>query len=351
MELTKRPAALLRCFRLVLAVSFTLGAFGVAHALNLSIGYVVDSSGSMEGDKLTAAKKAVEASIRALTGSGSLQDQGIEACLFNFGGCGNCPLRVGLTQNAQDILNGLNFAANGGTPLAFSIQKAGEYLQLNGTGIKGKLIILSDGGESCQGDPIQAAKAISSREQGIEMFPANWHLSNLPNQQQRMVVLKKVLIYLRKSADELERINPANHNIALFRKYANEAWKASLYYKKKSAISSSAVASCSFLGNMTLYEHFFAMLAFSKTDLTRTDADLGEAASTLLHELHHKLGYGEFASFVLQVNSFDDLKVSQGSFQRVNALGILGRMGCTQNPDGTWTQPGWVDERYYWIWN
>ncbi|MBT3259330.1 MAG: VWA domain-containing protein [Deltaproteobacteria bacterium] len=333
------------------AILLILGWAGTAQALNLSIAFVVDSSGSMKGEKLVAAKKAVRAGVQALSSSGTLKDQGIEICLFNFGGCGKCERRVGLTQDPQKIIGGLNFGASGSTPLAYAIKKAGEYLQLNGTGFKGKLIVLSDGGESCRGNPIQAAQNINRQEQGVQMFPPNWHFSNLPNAKNRKVVLKKVVVYLRKRADELERTNPADPNIALFRKYADEAWKAPLYYQKKSMLSSSAVASCSRLGNMTLYEQFFSMGAFNKTDLTRADADLGEAASTLIHELHHKLGFGEWAAFVLQVKTFNDLKVSKSSFQRVNALGQLRRMGAVQKPDGTWTYPGWFDSRYYWLWN
>ncbi len=123
--------------------------------LNLSIVFVVDASGSMSGSKLSAAKNAVRNTV-----SGLKTDLGVEMALFVFSGCGSCRMLQGFTQDPNAITSKLNFSAGGGTPIAYSLKKASNYLRQNGSGQKGKIILLSDGGESCNGKPVEAAKAI-----------------------------------------------------------------------------------------------------------------------------------------------------------------------------------------------
>ncbi|MDO9565893.1 MAG: vWA domain-containing protein [Candidatus Desulfaltia sp.] len=123
--------------------------------INFSIVFVVDASGSMSGSKLDAAKNAVRDTVAALK-----TDLGVEMALFVFSDCGSCSMLQGFTQDPNNIISKLNFGARGGTPIAYSLQKASNYLRQNGSGKRGKIILLSDGGESCSGNPVEAAKTI-----------------------------------------------------------------------------------------------------------------------------------------------------------------------------------------------
>ncbi|MBN1938631.1 MAG: VWA domain-containing protein [Candidatus Aminicenantes bacterium] len=118
--------------------------------------FVIDASGSMSGAKLAAAKDAVRAAVASY--SGPQPDQ--EWALYAFFDCGNCPLLQGFTQNPAKIKAHLGFNAAGSTPIAYSLQKAANYLRTAGRGKTGRIILLSDGGENCSGQPVEAAKNI-----------------------------------------------------------------------------------------------------------------------------------------------------------------------------------------------
>jgi len=118
--------------------------------------FVVDASGSMGGGKLASAKAAVRA---ALAGYDPSQGQE-EWALIVFAGCGNISIRQPFTTNPQNIISALGFSAGGGTPIAAAMAKAGGYIRGYGQGKSGRVILLSDGGESCRGDPVEAAKSI-----------------------------------------------------------------------------------------------------------------------------------------------------------------------------------------------
>ncbi len=121
--------------------------------------FVIDASGSMSGPKLAAAKDAVRAAIAPF--KGAQPDQ--EWALYAFFDCGNCTLLQSFTQNPSRIAGGLGFGASGSTPIAFSLQKASNYLRTAGKGKVGRIILLSDGGENCSGQPVDAAKNIRIR--------------------------------------------------------------------------------------------------------------------------------------------------------------------------------------------
>lgn len=336
--------SLFRSARLTAGLAIVLSALvapGVVGAMHLSIAFVVDASGSMKGEKLQAAKDAVRAAVNAITAKGSLKQQGIEICLFSFSGCGNCTRRVPITQDGNRILTGLNFGASGGTPLAFSLHKAADYLFREGVGKQGKIILLSDGGESCKGNPGQAAAGINRTERTVPMFPKNWHLSNSPNADSRMSVIKEAVRYVRRRGQDLKTTDPKLS--ALLTRYAEEIWKCPLYYSKESPwpkfVAGNPSASCNFLGNITLYERFMGYSAFITVDELRTDADLGEAASTLIHEIRHKLGGWEYEAYTINWQTFKALKVPLDTNLPQNAAGWFKKNGYELTPGGTWQRP------------
>jgi len=333
-----KSAFYVACLAIVLC--FLIAPRGVG-AMQLSIAFVVDASGSMKGDKVQAAKDAVRAAINAITAKGSLKEQGIEICLFTFSGCGNCDRRVPITQEATNLLSSLNFGASGGTPLAFSLTTAADYLFREGVGKQGKIILLSDGGESCQGNPVEAAASIHRSEQTVQMFPDNWHLSNMPSAKTRMSVIKEALRYMRRIGEQLKTTDSKLSDLLTI--YAKEIWGMDLYYTEKCPwpefIAKNPAASWSnFWQSMTLYGYFFGYGAFQKVDQLRTDADLGAVASTLIHETHHSHLYGEVAAYTLQWQTFKPLKVPLDSHLAKNAKGYLEKQGYKLQPDGTWTR-------------
>jgi Mg-chelatase subunit ChlD len=119
----------------------------------------------MSGAKLAAAKDAVRAALAPF--SGMQTDQ--EWALYAFFDCGNCALLQGFTQNPANVTAHLGFGAAGSTPIAFSLQKATNYLRTAGRGKTGRIILLSDGGENCNGQPVEAAKNIRTRRYTFDL--------------------------------------------------------------------------------------------------------------------------------------------------------------------------------------
>ncbi|HUT42885.1 MAG TPA: vWA domain-containing protein [Desulfobacterales bacterium] len=280
-----------------------------AQDLNLSIAFVVDASGSMSGKKLVAAKDSVRNAVNNLK-----PDLGVEMALLVFSGCGSCRLLQDFTQDPNAILSKLTFNAGGGTPLAFSINKAGSYLVTRGRGKRGKIILLSDGGESCSGNPVTAAESVHKQTISVAMYPDNWNLSD--TQKQR---IKGVVTYLNKLAEQMLRKQPPDvRNAEMLKQYATEIYNANLYYKKNTWLNKEGLASTSFLGNITLYDKFFGMDFFSKGSIMLEDKDFAEPASLLIHEICHKNGGDEWDGHVLQRETFDLLGLPSGSFLRTN---------------------------------
>lgn len=125
----------------------------VRSAVDRSVILVIDASGSMDGTKIEDAK----ASAKNLLGSiGSGQEVG----LMVFYDCGS----IGWTPFSTDpssfvsIIDGIY--ASGGTPLGESIRAAGAHMAQEASGKEGTVVVLTDGGESCGDDPVDAAATV-----------------------------------------------------------------------------------------------------------------------------------------------------------------------------------------------
>jgi len=110
---------------------------------NLSILFLVDTSGSMAGSKIAAARAAVKSSVD------QTNDGKTEWCLVQFGGCNvrvicRFTMEPGKVKAAADLLG-----ASGDTPLVYGREKALAYLTLRGRGQVGRLVILCDGQNNC----------------------------------------------------------------------------------------------------------------------------------------------------------------------------------------------------------
>jgi hypothetical protein len=109
----------------------------------LSILFLVDTSGSMDGSKIAAARAAVKSSVD------QTNDGKTEWCLVRFGGCSvkvicRFTMDPAKLKAAADLLS-----AGGDTPLVYGREKALEYLTLRGQGTQGRMVILCDGQNNC----------------------------------------------------------------------------------------------------------------------------------------------------------------------------------------------------------
>ncbi|MBD3293200.1 MAG: VWA domain-containing protein [Armatimonadia bacterium] len=112
-------------------------------APELSICFLVDCSGSMDGGKIEAARAAIRSSV------GGTDDGKTEWALLGFGAC-NLWEEIGFTQTAADLTAAADGLSTGGdTPLTFSMYKALTYVASEGQGRTRRLIILCDGQDNC----------------------------------------------------------------------------------------------------------------------------------------------------------------------------------------------------------
>ena len=113
-------------------------------APELSICFLVDCSGSMDGSKIEAARAAIRSSV------GRTDDGRTEWALLGFGSC-NLWEEIGFTQTAADVTAAAAGISTGGdTPLTFSMYKALTYVAGEGQGRTRRLIILCDGQDNCE---------------------------------------------------------------------------------------------------------------------------------------------------------------------------------------------------------
>lgn len=122
---------------------------GVTH----SICILLDASGSMRDDNKM--DKAKASATRVLNRLGPQT----EVALIVYYDCGSIVTEAEFTTDKNKVLAILpRVQPSGGTPLAEGTSFAKDYMRRNASGAKLDLIILTDGEETCNGDPIEAAR-------------------------------------------------------------------------------------------------------------------------------------------------------------------------------------------------
>ena len=145
----------------------------VAKARKTNIVILMDASGSMKaevagGAKMTLAKEAIGRFTSAL-------EEDVSVSLLAYGhkgrgvdadkelSCGSIDAVYPLGEYNQDAFRKSmdSFHASGWTPLAGAMERAHELLSLYGNdGYRNVVYIVSDGIETCGGDPVEAAKKL-----------------------------------------------------------------------------------------------------------------------------------------------------------------------------------------------
>ncbi|MFC2158895.1 VWA domain-containing protein, partial [Acidobacteriota bacterium] len=133
--------------------------------VEMSTIFVIDASGSMQGSKLASAKAAVRNTLAKFQGKPNTE----EWALYVFFDCGVCTLLQGFTSDPAKITGKLGFASDGGTPIGYSLRVASNYMRRAARGKKGRIIMLTDGGESCSGKPVEAAKGIFTKKRYFDL--------------------------------------------------------------------------------------------------------------------------------------------------------------------------------------
>lgn len=123
---------------------------------------VVDGSGSMNEPYL-GANSRIDQARRSIANMINGLPPGIDVGLVDFRGCDNVRRDrfYGDSERGQLIgeVNGLS--PWGGTPLARSIERAGNIVSGD---VEAVIVVVSDGEDTCQGDPCAAARALKARK-------------------------------------------------------------------------------------------------------------------------------------------------------------------------------------------
>ncbi|TWT45747.1 von Willebrand factor type A domain protein [Phycisphaerae bacterium RAS1] len=121
--------------------------------LQRSLCVLIDASGSMkDNNKMVQAKASAARVLQRLAA-------GTEVCLIVFYDCGRIVVEHAFTTDPAPLIAILpRIQPSGGTPLAAATAFAKDYMRKHASGATLDLVILSDGEESCGGDPLAAAR-------------------------------------------------------------------------------------------------------------------------------------------------------------------------------------------------
>ena len=128
---------------------------------------VVDGSGSM-GDPMAGAGSRLDAAKRSIGQFVDGLPNDVDVALIEFGACDRIDRDNFYSPPQRGILkqrvNGLQPMA--GTPLGLSVSRAGRIISSVRPGI---IVVVSDGNDTCGGDPCAAARAIAANKPNVRI--------------------------------------------------------------------------------------------------------------------------------------------------------------------------------------
>lgn len=166
----------------------------------MNVVVLMDASGSMKGEiggqtKMELAKAAIARFVEQIPTDANVSliaygHVGSSAESDKIASCSNVESVYPLsTYQAENFTNSLNsFEARGWTPLAGAINKAGEILQAYPAEEYSNLVyMVSDGVETCDGDPVAAAKLLQSQSIKAKVNIIGFDVDNEGQQQLKQV--------------------------------------------------------------------------------------------------------------------------------------------------------------------
>ncbi len=118
--------------------------------------FLIDNSGSMDGGRIQAAISSAQSTL-----SGLSPDTEVAVQFFGTSGCDVAVVQDFTLDHAAASAVIASATAWGDTPLAAAISQGGAYLRANASTRDMVMILLSDGEETCLGDPVGAARDLN----------------------------------------------------------------------------------------------------------------------------------------------------------------------------------------------
>ena len=131
-----------------------------------SILLILDTSGSMNDFSAQSASRKIDDAISAVEPMLKKFEKDSpkpEISVMRFNGCHSTPIIQSFTKDydaVRSAVTGLSYTTAGNTPIATAINTGFEYVCRNGKYKQAEIILLTDGGETCEGNPVQAASTV-----------------------------------------------------------------------------------------------------------------------------------------------------------------------------------------------
>lgn len=149
-------------------------------ALDNSIVLLFDASNSMRGNKLKNAKIAIEEFVSGLDSASN------EVALVVFYDCDNIKIEQSFTPDKYKISSKIDpIQPTGETPLSAAIDFSKHYIDQNANGIKKKIIMFTDGEETCP------FKATYSGTEDIDVSIIGFDISKDSSQEKKLIEFAK----------------------------------------------------------------------------------------------------------------------------------------------------------------